>query len=268
MLTTPSKSKDIGIAVLAFIIALCVMSVCSIARADNYAYVTFEGGGLSSVNLDTGAFTQLGISGETLAGLGMVNSTLFATTYNQGGLYMVNTSNGGLTSVGGFFDATGGFGSTTSGLYAVGGTTGRLSSIDPGTGAATDIGSTGVSGTSWFNLSTNSSALYYAVDGYLYTLDVTSGSTTPVGSITYNGNTVQIGPMVEEGGRLYGIDSNNSIYTLDTSTGAATYVAAISDGMAAYGVAPISAPVPLPSALLFFGPGLAGLAAVRRRFGR
>lgn len=273
MFATPSRSNDIRMAVLSLVAALCVIGACSIARADNYAYVTFDGGGLSSVDLDTGAFTQLGTSGQTLAGLGMANSILYGTTLNPGGLYRVSTSDGGLTSIGGFFDATGGFGSAASGLYAVDGSTGNetsghLLSIDPATGTSNDLGNTGVSGSIWFNLSTNSSVLYYAVDGNLYMLNTTSGTATSIGSITYNGNPIQIGPMVEEGGILYGTDANNSIYTLNTDTGAATYVAAISDTASVYGLAPESNPsaVPVPPTLLLLGPGLVSFAVVRKKF--
>src|ERR1700683_3105389 len=117
-------------------------------KADNIAYAGSSSGEFGFMDLNTGAFTPLGNSGQTLAGLAVDDGSIFATSYHtaNGTLFEVNQANGALTSMG---TTTGvdfdDFGSTTTGLYAVSfGSTQDLYSIDPLTGAATLIGPTGL----------------------------------------------------------------------------------------------------------------------------
>jgi uncharacterized protein (TIGR03437 family) len=144
---------------------------------------------LGTVDLNTGAFTLIGNMGSGgYDGLAVANGVLY--TEQNGLLYSVNTSNASLTLIGGL---TGNnlstFGSTTTGLYGLAGTgssqVATLFSINPQTGAVTAIGPIGAS-------------VIPNGQGYYSRLSV--GSST-----------------------LY-MEFQSNLYTINTTTGAATQV--------------------------------------------
>ncbi len=104
---------------------------------------------LGIIDLKTGSFTLIGNMGSGgYDGLAVANGVLY--TEQNGLLYSVNTSNASLTLIGGINGnnlAT--FGSTTTGLYGLAGTgsnvVATLFSINPQTGAITAIGPIGAS---------------------------------------------------------------------------------------------------------------------------
>jgi hypothetical protein len=240
---------------------------------DNIAYAGSSSGEFGFMDLNTGVFTPLGNSGQTLAGLAVANGSIFATSYHtaSGSLFQVNPANGTLTSIG---SPTGvdydDFGSTTSGLYAVSfGATQDLYSIDPTTGAATLIGPTGLGYGSWRGLSTNSSTLYFADGPDLYTLNTNTGAATLVGPF---GSSAEMGVLLTEGGILYGgDDTNNTVDTIDAGTGAATVGPAPSSSFdgAFYGLAPYpiptGTPTPEPETWGLLSAGIAAFTLLRRR---
>ena len=144
---------------------------------------------LGVVDLHTGVFTLIGNMGYGgYDGLAALNGVLF--TEQNGLLYSVNTSNASLTLIGGINGhplVT--FGSTTTGLYGVGNTgsftVATLFSINPETGAMTTIGPLGAS------------AVPNGQDAY---------AALSVGSST-----------------LY-LEYNSNLFTINTTTGAATQV--------------------------------------------
>src|SRR3984957_15356350 len=142
------------------------------------------------VDLNSGAFTLIGNMGSGgYDGLAVANGVLY--TEQNGLLYSVNTSNANLTLIGGVTGtpnlAT--FGSTTTGLYGFTGAgsseVATLFSINPHTGAITAIGPIGAS---------------VIPNGQTYYQRLSVGSST-----------------------LY-MESNSNLYTIDTTTGAATRV--------------------------------------------
>ncbi len=144
---------------------------------------------LGIVDLNSGAFTLIGNMGSGgYGGLAVANGVLY--TEQNGLLYSVNTTNANLTLIGGL---TGNnldtFGSTTAGLYGVAGAgpnqAATLFSINPQTGAVTAIGPIGAS-------------VIPNGQGYYSRLSV--GSST-----------------------LY-MEFNSNLYTINTTTGAATQV--------------------------------------------
>jgi uncharacterized protein (TIGR03437 family) len=142
------------------------------------------------VDLNSGAFTLIGNMGNGgYDGLAVANGTLY--TEQNGLLYSVNTANANLTLIGGVTGtpnlAT--FGSTTTGLYGLGSTgsfdVATLFSINPQTGAMTAIGPLGASA---------------VPNGQGYYARLSVGSST-----------------------LY-MEFQSNLYTINTTTGAATQV--------------------------------------------
>ena len=223
-----------------------VEAISPSTSGDNIAYMTvYAGADFGTIDLATGAFTRLGNSDQTLAGLGVANSTLYAASYhtNPGNLYTVNPANGGLTLVGSSAISYDMFGSNTQGLYAMG-IDGNLYSINSTTGAATLIGPIGVGFGSWRNLSCNASTLYLANGANLYTLNTTTGAATLVGNM----GGPQMGAILLEGGILYGGEETPSfrVDMLDPNTGVATTgpnVTGVSGGVFG-GLAPYPLSVP------------------------
>ena len=222
-----------------------VEAVSPSTSGDNIAYMTiYAGADFGTIDLATGAFTRLGNSGLTLAGLGVVNSTLYATNIHTlpGNLYTVNPANGSLTLVGSSAISYDMFGSNTQGLYAIGDDA-NLYSINAATGAATLIGPIGVGFGSWRNLSCNASSLYLANGPNLYTLNTTTGAATLVGNM----GGPQMGAILLEGGILYAGEETPSfrVDMLDPNTGVATTGPIVTG--ASGGVFGGLAPYPLPT---------------------
>jgi uncharacterized protein (TIGR03437 family) len=253
-------------------VALLVLSTGGLKASDPMAYAVSMSNVFGTIDLGTGAFTSIAGLKLTAAGLGVANGSLFTADLNSGTLYSLTTT-GVTTQIGSSPGITyfGGFGSTTSGLYAVGCTSCSWSpdtelglySIDPSTGAVRLIGMTGVhlvyitavNSTVGAGLSTNSSTLYFASPANeLYTLDTSTGQATLVGS--YGG--WYIAALLTEGGTLYG--ASGYILTLNTATGAPTYLA--TDQVGVEGLAPCPLPTPAtPEPATVIGAGAFGGAS-------
>jgi hypothetical protein len=171
-----------------------LVALAASLEADNLAYMLGTAAlgvenPLGIVDLNTGVFNLIGNMGSGgYDGLGVANGVLY--TEQNGLLYSVNTSNANLTLVGGLIGnnlAT--FGSTTTGLYGLAGTgsneVATLFSINPQTGAITAIGLIGAGA---------------IPNGQTYYQRLSVGSST-----------------------LY-MEANSNLYTINTTTGAATQV--------------------------------------------
>ena len=272
LLTKPGSFLGVRSRAAGCCVALFILSAAGL-KADVLAYAGSDTGIFGMMDLNTGAFTALGNSGQTLAGLAVANGSIFASSYHtaNGTLFTVNPSNGALTNIG---TATGidydDFGSTTSGLYVVSfGSTQDLYSINPLTGAATLIGPTGLGYGSWRSLSTNAGVLYFADGADLYTLSTSTGAATLVGAF---GGSAEMGALLLEGGVLYGGDDvNNKLDTISVVTGVATTGPSPSASFtgSTYGLAPFPVPegttTPEPGTCALLGGGLTALALLQRR---
>jgi hypothetical protein len=259
-----------GLVALFFaVMLLFALASAGVVRAtDNFAYELATDLSFGTVDLTTGAYTQINSLPLGLSGLGVMNGAIYGGELEGSMLCSVNPTTGLLTGIASGTLNYGITGSTLTGLYALNSSGSDLYSVNPSTGATTLIGPTGITFASYTGLSTNSSALYLTTGYNLYTLNTTTGAATLVGS----GSTLTaaVGALVTEGGVLYAGDISNRIDTLDPTTGILTIGAAQTNSPGgAWGLTPDPLPasaVPLPSALLLFGPGLLGLAAIRRRF--
>jgi hypothetical protein len=105
-------------------------------------------------------------------------------------------------------------------------------------------------------MSTGSSVLYVTVNSSLYTLNLTTGAASLVGTSSSG----LFGPMVLEAGLLFsGAADPSAIWTLNLSNGAGTFVTNVSGANTNFwGLAPVVA-TPISSTLPLFATGLGGL---------
>jgi len=216
---------------------LAVGTGAAVAKGDLYAYIVAGNFDFGVVDLDTGNFTLCGNSGVQVAGLGAGPSgTIYAGTFKSSTVSTVDPSNGALTTVGTTGLTIYGFGSTKKGLFALD-SSGNLYSIDPLTAASTLIGATGLTlSGSTFGVSVGSGKLYVSVNSSLYVVNTRNAKTALIG----NGSS-DFGAFLYAKGVLYGgtAPAPSSIYTVNTQTGADTFVAQLQgESTSFWGLAP------------------------------
>jgi hypothetical protein len=226
-------------------------------KADNTAYFLGADGEFGTIDLNTGVFSSLGNTGQTLAGFGEINGTLYGASYEtpSGTLYSVNPANGSLSAIGASSLVYSLLGSTQNGIYAIDSQF-NLYSINPTTGAATLIGATGLNTLgAWNGLSSGSSTLYLTAGANLYTLNTATGVATLVGNM---GGPL-VGALVVDGGVLYGGENSPALQvdTINPLTGEATAGSSLTGTSASFfGLAPTSAvPEPSVASLVVIGIG-------------
>jgi hypothetical protein len=253
------------------LLALFVLvAVTADASAAPFSYVTTSSGQFGTVDLSSGAFSQIGIQGPapftgiatgadgTIYGMDASNRlvTIDPTT---GATAVVGPSGVGFAVFGGL---------ASGGLYGLD-INNKLYSVSVTTGAATLVGATGIPTLALHgyanSLAGNGSTLYYteergspgALASTLFALDPATGTATTIG---LTGIHDIVGSVFDNGG-LYGFTSPflssstiPSIWSLDTSTGAATFVHTLDPA-----AAPVfgGTPVPEPSSLLLLVSGFA-----------
>lgn len=142
-----------------------------------------------------------------------------------------------------------------------------LYEINVATGAATLVGSNNVFLDS---LAINNSGKAYAADfiftDSLYTINLGTGAATWVGNLGFNAYE-QSGLSFDDAGTLWALTSAGKIYTLDTFTGAASFVAQVT--LAGIPIGDFEGlaipPVPEASTYALFGLGALGMMVVRRK---
>ncbi len=202
------------------------------ARASNTVYAISDSTkALGTLNLNNGSFTAIGGSpGSVSSGLAELGSNLYTGTYHGNTLYRVNLD-GSITMIGnGSISGGGGYrctGATTASLYGFDVNL-NLYSINAATGATTMIGPLGVSGSD-LGCSANGAVLYATLDNAsqscptstLYSINTSSGAATTIGCT----GVANINDLVYQNGVLYGNAQDGNLYTLNTTTGTATFEA-------------------------------------------
>lgn len=183
-----------------------------------------------SIDLGTQSATSLGATGAFINGLAFgAGNTLYGSGDNN--LYTIDTVSGGATVV--------------------------------GTGVGGNFFSSGdiaFAGGSFFGTSSNSCG---GIGGdCLWSIDATSGVGTAIGDIGVS----SVFGLALTGGTLFGLSSDDNIYTINTSTGAGTLATGFTLSGATNGAAvPPSAVIPVPAALPLLATALFGLGWVGRR---
>lgn len=277
--------------------ALAVLGLAAPAAQAQTAYVdTYVAGNATAsqgslvetfgtLDLQTGVFTSIGSVNQSLFALGFgSDGLLYGLGPDDGGgtnLYQVATGTGAETALqdfagfaiaGGSGDADGTFTAITSpGLNS----DSSLFTVDPTAGTAT-AGTATLVITNGLAVADGSGSVYvgvYNTSTGVGSLDVVNASAvTPLGDTGLN----NLYTGLFSGGQLYtfGFDSASAdmlegIYTLDTSTGAATLVAATSNNQDVFAAALVPAAVPEAPTTVSFGLLLAfgGFLAVKCRKG-
>jgi hypothetical protein len=199
--------------------------VSQIVRADSIEYAVTTQNELGTIDLQTGAFTNLGVI------VGIAGGDSGDLAREPGGLIYGMDSNARLILINPTTLTTSLVGDTGNGIYALAfrpdGTLfglgeGSLYTIDKTTGNATFVAPlTGVSLSSYFDLRFDSAGHCYFLNGSqtLYSLNVTNGQSALIGSIGY-----EVYNMTYDSGTLYGMTPEGQIISINTTTGAGTLV--------------------------------------------
>jgi len=243
------------------------LALGSAATAAPIMHVHDSQGNLGTVDVATGNVTVIGNMGVVMTDIAFDPSgNLYGISFTN--LYSINPGTAAATFIGGH-GVPGGNAlvfATDGTLYAAGFSGTNLYRINPANGATTDLGNMGF--TSGGDLAFNAGKFYLA-DGLsrLVRIDLANlANTTLVGSF---GVPSVFGLATGDDGLLYAV-AGTTIYTVNTSTGAATNpVSFASQGLGtAFGQSFRTEAVPEPATLLLLSVMLLGLAVARGRYGR
>jgi hypothetical protein len=262
--------------ILSVLLVLAASLAWSSSAHADIVYVSRPFDAFGTVDLTTGTYTSIGTTSVGLNGLTVAPD---GTLYGMGSdntLYTVNRSTAGLTPVG----ATGSFfglvnlaARSDGALFATdaftNGPGGFVNTVNPKTGTATSIGQSGLSGgfaaTGGLAFGPgNTLFMQYGLSTTdLYTVNQSTALATKLGTsgVSTNG-------LVFTGGNAYAFNFFGEIFTLDTTTGAATDTGvAVTGGFGQIDAATAAAvPEPTSLALVSFGAAsLAGYSWRRRR---
>jgi hypothetical protein len=234
-------------------------------------YVYLSSHQFGTMDLQTGSFSVLGTTSITYEDLTRLpGGTLYATD-DSSRLLIIDQNTGAISSVvgtmgngieGAKFSGSGIlFGYNRNDLYI----------IDPTTAQSTLVGSFGITAGADYNATFNGNTMYLQETNgpggtsTLYTVNTSTGVATTVGNIGYGVLATDF-----ENGTLYGFTTSGQIISINTGTGAGTFVANQSSGDVFSAATAGAGAVPEPASLTMMNGGLAmvALVALARRRGR
>jgi hypothetical protein len=250
------------------VVVMLMLSVVAGANAAPVLWIDDSTGTLGKVDVGTGAVTVVGSTGQNLGDIAFDPAgKLYGLDLNH--LYTIDTNTAATTTVGSTFPLGGNalaF-SPTGTLYAAGAN--KFAKIDPTTGAATILGNIGPGLSSGGDLAFVGGNLYLSgFNDHLLRINPATGAGTDVGAFGAGVNGIFGLATVDD--MLYGF-SGTKIYTIDPTTGAASFVmdyggrgladafGAAFQGEAGFNVGGGGATVPLPQGA---GAGLVTVAFV------
>jgi hypothetical protein len=194
------------------------------------AYVETGNSQFGTMNLETGAFTLIGVAtaayGDPFGDITQLNGgPLYGSDY-AGNLLLINPKTGSSSVIGNMGPVSGLKVSKSGELFGY--SYKDLFTVDASNGESTLIGPFGIDDyyESW-DATFDGDTMYFMADQYtndynanLYTVDTSTGEATLVGDVGYFLNALTF-----NGSTLYGFTGDGEIITIDTTTGAGTFLA-------------------------------------------
>jgi hypothetical protein len=264
----------------ALLVALAAASIgigCLVSSARGGSLYAVQGdGNLGLIDTATAVYTPIGNlnGGFTPSGLAIVDGGLYTTDFGGTQVYSINpdtaqstpTANAAMPDGQVFYT----IGSSSAGMFAGDVNYVGTYKVNPVTGAVQTLPGTFPGGS--FTTFGNSlgSELYFLGGDTLYTLNATTGVYTPIGQTGIETN-LQDGNgwfgIAVSGNTLYGMydtfDNHNTLYSLNTTTGAATLIGEVTGAPTQiYGIAPVAVPVPEPATCTVALAAAAGLGVI------
>jgi PEP-CTERM motif len=229
-------------------------------------YVYLTNGEFGTTDLQNGSFTLIGPASTEYEDLTRLPGGVLYGANGSSQLLIINQITGAISSVVGNmgndifavkFSGSGAlFGTSATDLYTI-----NKSNANP-----TLVGAFGIANSGVFDVTFNGNKMYLQETNgaggisNLYTVNTSTGVATLVGNVGY-----ALWALDFEGSTLYGFTQGGQIVSIDTTSGAGTFLANESSGIVL--AATTAAAVPEPAALTLFaiGIGSAGIAACCRR---